>query len=259
MTTLRISVSSFALLLASVLGTAGLSAQNVRQQESGQQSAAPAASSQQDGGQKQTRIIQYASAEDSLYHQRIPFMAGASVGFDVCGAVMAVCTSYGQYEGSARLNLKGQFFPTIEAGWGMSNHTDASTSLHFKTGAPYFRLGCDYNIVRDRRSGNRILAGLRYGFTFFNYDLSGPDIEDPNYHTFTPFSRTSLKGRAHWIDICFGLEAKVVSFVHLGWSVRYRLRLSQKADEVGQAWYIPGYGKNGTHCLSGTFNIIFDI
>ena len=57
----------------------------------------------------------------------------------------------------------------------------------------------------------------------------------------------------------FGLEAKVWSVVRLGWSVRYKMRLYNKESALGNPWYVPGYGKNDTHALGGTFQVIVDI
>jgi len=91
---------------------------------------------------------------------------------------MAVVSPFGQYEAACRLNLRGTFFPIVEAGWGLSDHTDETTDIHYKTGAPYFRVGCDYNFANNKRSGNRIYGGLRYGFSSFSYDVDGPDIVD---------------------------------------------------------------------------------
>lgn len=208
------------------------------------------------------RGIQYSSAQtvaEALRNKDIPLFAGVSVSADLAGAVMAVATSYGQFEAAGRVNLKGRFFPILELGWGMSDHTDEMTAIHYKTNAPYFRIGCDYNFAKDRRSGNRILGGLRYGFTTFDFDVDAPPVIDPYWGTSTPFHAHSQSAALRWLEIAFGLEAKVWRFLHLGWSVRYRLRMHEKKPPIGSAWYVPGYGRNDTHALGGTFNVIFDI
>lgn len=128
------------------------------------------------------RGVQYGSREEAAAAQRqreIPFLSGVSISGDVAGLVMALATSYGQFEAAARLNIKERFFPTFEMGWGICDKTDEVTELHFKTNAPYFRIGCDYNLAKDKLSGNRIFVGLRYAFTSFNYELSGPAMDDP--------------------------------------------------------------------------------
>lgn len=197
------------------------------------------------------------TAEDTTRKESL--FQGVAVGFDVCGAVMAVATPYGQYEAFARGNLKETYFPVVEVGVGTSNHTNDESNLHYKVNAPYFRLGCDYNFLKDRHSGNRILCGLRYGFSAFKYDLDGPDLTDPVYGTAHPFVYKGLKGNMHWAEVVAGVETRIWKIFHLGWTIRYRLKLHEKESEVGHAWYIPGYGKSDGHALGGTFNVVIDI
>ena len=189
----------------------------------------------------------------------LPWFSGIAVSHDLVGSAMYAIASYGQLEAALRINLKGRFFPIIEAGMGHSNHTSDETMLHYKTDAPYFRIGCDYNFARDVRSGNRVYGGLRAGHSNFKYDLSGPDTTDPYWETTTPYNFHDLKASATWGELCFGLEAKIWNRLHLGWTARYRLRLSQKESQVGPAWYIPGFGINDGHTISATFNFIYDI
>ena len=212
--------------------------------------------------QERIRGVQYSSADeaaDALHLKKIPLLAGISISGDVVGAVMAVVSPYGQFEAACRVNLKGCFFPIFELGWGISDHKDESTEIHYKTNAPFFRIGCDYNFARDRRSGNRILGGLRYGFTSFSYDVAGPDIVDPIWGTHLPFNFQGINGGAQWVEAVFGLEAKIWKIFHLGWTFRYKVRLHDKTSSLGSSWYVPGYGKNDTHTLGGTFNLIFDL
>lgn len=208
------------------------------------------------------RGVQYASRDEAAEAQRqksVPFFAGASLSGDLAGLVMALATSYGQFEAAARLNFKERYFPTFEMGWGLSDKTDDVTRQHFKTNAPYFRIGCDYNVANDKLSGNRIFVGLRYAFTTFSYDLEAPAMNDPVWGSSLPYNFKGLNSRAQWGEVVFGLEAKIWKIFHLGWSFRYRKRFSQKATPAGQAWYIPGYGKNDGSAWGGTFNLIFDI
>ena len=208
------------------------------------------------------RGIQYSSQEEAvqtMQEKSIPLLAGMSISGDVAGLVMAAWTSYGQIEGAFRLNLKERFFPIAEIGWGISDYTSDETDLHYKTNAPYIRIGCDYNFSKDLLSGNRIFGGLRYAFTTFTYDIDGPDIKDPYWGGSMPFHFTGLDGNCQWGEVVFGLEAKIWGYFHIGWSARYKFRLSQKKSSVGQAWYVPGFGKNETSTWGGTFNLIFDL
>lgn len=251
--TLKTFVFSFVLLLTCSLHT--LHAQVVTDTTSTARSTQPS--------KQRIRGVQYASPEEAaavLAAQKdVPFFAGISVSGDVAGAVMAAFTPYGQYEAAARLNLRGRFFPIVELGIGVSDHTNETTNIHYKVHSPYYRIGMDYNVLKNLRSGNRIFVGARYAFSTFKYDVNAPDIYDPVYDTTFPFHYDGLKGTNHWAEVLFGLEARVWGILHLGWSIRYRLRLYNKQSVVGSPWYVPGYGKNDTHALGGTFNVIFDI
>ena len=211
---------------------------------------------------ERVRGVQYASPEEAaaaLAAQKQPLWAGGSVSVNLAGALLAACSPYGEYEAAARLNLRGRFFPTLEAGLGVSDHTNETTDIHYKVSAPFFRLGLDYNVAKHVNDAGRIFVGLRYGFSSFKYDLTAPDLADPFYGTSQPFRYSGLKSTNHWAEALFGLEARLWGMVRLGWSLRYRVRLSDKPSAVGSAWYVPGYGKNDTHAMGATFQLIFDI
>ncbi len=209
------------------------------------------------------RGVQYTSPDEAAAalaaQKRLPFLAGVSVSADVCGMVMAACTPYGQYEAAARLNLRGRYFPIVELGIGTSNHTNETSNLHYKVHSPYYRVGMDYNVAKNARSMGRIFVGVRYGFSSYKYDVDGPNMIDPVYGTITPFCYTGVRGINHWGEFVAGLETRVWGMLHLGWSIRYKMRIYNKRTLVDNAWYVPGFGKNDTHALGGTFNVIFDI
>ncbi len=215
-----------------------------------------------DSDTTKTNVKRYASREEAAAANRKaenPLFAGCSLSGDLAGLVMMSLSSYGQAEAALRINMKNRYFPIFEAGWGVCDHDEYTTGLHYKTNAPFFRIGCDYNLSKNLRSGNRVFVGLRYGFTSFKYDLDGPAIVDPVWGTETPFSFHSVRSGMGWGEAVFGLEAKLWKFFHLGWTFRYRLRFHEKTASPGSAWYVPGYGKNDSHALGGTFNITFDI
>lgn len=202
-------------------------------------------------GVQYTRVIE---GKDS-----IPYFAGLSIGVDAVGVIRATVSSQGSYEAFLRGNIRQQWFPIAEIGYAVCDHTDASSNLHFKTSAPYFRLGVDYNFNKDRRSGNRVLGGLRLAGTSFQYDLDGPALTDDTWGGTIPYTFSNVKSSAFWAEIVFGLEAKIWKNFHLGWSIRYKRRIFQKETEIGHPWHVPGYGKNDGHTFGATFNLIFDI
>ena len=189
----------------------------------------------------------------------IPLFRGIAVSVDAVGPVQMMISDYGQYEAALKVNLKDKYFPVIEIGIGQANHEDEATSIKYKTSAPFARIGCDFNIAKNKHDIYRIFAGARYAFTSFKYDISGPDVEDPVWGTATPYGEKDVKGSYHWIEALVGVDAKIAGPLRLGWSVRYRSRLAKKSGEIGDPWYVPGFGKQGGSVLGATFNITFGL
>lgn len=189
----------------------------------------------------------------------VPTFGGVQITADVAGAIQRMVSDYGQYEAAVRVNLKERFFPTVELGLGQADKTDDGTDIHYKTTAPYVRVGADYNFLRDLKGGNRIYAGLRLAATSYKYDVTSPPLTDPVWHESVPFVYKDQKGSMVWGELVGGIEAKIWGCFHLGWTARIRMRASQKKGAVGEAWYVPGFGRNGSTRLAATFNVIFDI
>ena len=195
-----------------------------------------------------------------LGNRNLPTWTGISVSVNLAGAVLSHATSYGEYEAALRLNFKNKYFPLVELGLGNADCEGETTHLRYKVHSPFGRLGLDYNLKKDKRSKNRVFFGARYGFSAFSYDLTGPDLLTPRWNTTTPFRYTGINGSAHWGEAVFGLEAQIWKFVHMGWSVRYRLRIYEHQHALGHAYYVPGFGKNTSATnFGGTFHLIFDL
>ncbi|MBR1789452.1 MAG: hypothetical protein IJ762_09750 [Bacteroidaceae bacterium] len=191
---------------------------------------------------------------------KAPLFCGVAVHADLAGPFMkAVGSKFSQMEVGARLNFRDHFFPICELGIGESNREGRENNNRFHTRAPYFRVGMDYNFNR-KHNGNRLMAGLRYGFSAFNYDFSDPDFADAVWQqTASPLSLNRLHGRAQWLEVAVGCETKLWSFIRLGWNLRFKARLHQHVSDYGSPYYLPGFGKNGSSTFGGTVNLIFDI
>ncbi len=189
-----------------------------------------------------------------------PVFGGVAVTGDLVGVIMKLANSdYSQMEVAARLNFKEKYFPVFELGYGASDCEGAETGNTYHTQAPYFRIGMDYNFFKKWQTGNRMYLGVRYGFTSFKYDISAPGFADPVWGNEVPFVFNGLSANSHWGEIVFGLETRIWKIFHLGWNVRYKIRMSHSEASQGRPWYVPGFGKYGTSGLGGTFNVIFDI
>ena len=170
---------------------------------------------------ERTRGVQYVQT-DSLRlwkEQQIKTLQGFQISVDAVGMVMYAVANYGQIEGAFRVNLKEKFFPIAEIGLGHSDHKNEDTELHYKTNSPYIRIGCDYNFNKDLTSGNRVYGGFRVGYTKMKFDLDGPALQDPIWHTTVPYHFSGLESEFTWGELVFGLEAKIWKNFHLLFAV----------------------------------------
>ncbi len=190
----------------------------------------------------------------------IPFFKGFAVSFDLVGAVTYMLSDHGEYEGALRVNLHDQWFPIFEAGIGVANHKkDEITGLTYKTTAPFFRIGMDWNILRRKHQANRMYAGFRYAFTAYKADIIRENLPDPVWQTATGFGIEGLACSQHWLELVVGIDAKIFGPLHLGWNVRYKRRLYHSDVEIGQTWYVPGFGTYNKDHIGVNFNVIVDI
>ncbi len=189
----------------------------------------------------------------------IPWFRGVAVKFDLVGAVEKAVSSYGQLEVGARVNLKDRYFPTLELGLGSAEEDNEVTSIYYKTSAPYFKVGCDFNILKNRHDIYRVFAGARVATTSFKFDIYHPDVTDPIWGGETAFSGTDVEASCTWAELLGGVEAKIWGPLKLGWSVRYKRRLKHDDSTFGNVWYVPGYGKKGSSHIDATFDIIVQV
>ena len=209
--------------------------------------------------------VQFADADRErltrlMGNRSVPTFAGLSLSADFAGTFLAATRGVGNYEAALRLNLKNTYFPVVELGWGVCDQISDATQLHYKVHAPYGRIGVDYNVKKDKQSLNRVFVGLRYGYSNYVYDLYSDGLVDMRWKTTVPFQYLDQAGSAHWGEAVFGLQTSLWKFVHLGWSVRYRLRIAEQQAAAGRAWYVPGLGRNiGGSNFAGTFQLVFDL
>lgn len=190
----------------------------------------------------------------------IPLFRGVTVMADLVGPAELVFSDYGQVEGALRVNLHDQWFPVLELGFGHARHIDdVVTGFNYTTDAPYFRLGCDFNILRKKHAPHLLYIGLRYAFTSYSMSISHPTYKDPTWQWETVYDVDGERCHQHWVEALFGLDARVFGPVRLGWSVRYRRRLHRNEGVTENAWYVPGYGTSGSSKLGVSFNVGVDI
>lgn len=202
-----------------------------------------------------------------------PLYNGLSVGLDLWGIggklLGGDCLSS---EASVDVNLKNRYFPTVEIGYGAADSW-SDRGIHYKTSAPYFRIGADYNTLYNKKHGNMLMVGLRYGTTRFDYDVTSAGPDDPIYggtagnpvltddvwKESRPYIHKGMKGSMGWAEFCVGLRAHVCKSLYMGWSLRFRFKMSGGGDTYGDPWYVPGFGQYNSKATGITYTLIYKL
>lgn len=204
---------------------------------------------------------------------KYPLYNGVSIGLELWGiGSRALGGDFLSSEVSVDVNLKNRFFPIAEIGYGATD-TWSDKGTHYKSHAPYFRIGMDYNALFNKRHGHMLLVGLRYGSSHFKYDVEALSIDDPLYGGTVgnpnledkiwggslPYEHKGMKASMQWAEFCVGIRAHVWKALYMGWALRFKFKLSASPDEHGDPWYVPGFGKYDSSTLEITYTITYKL
>lgn len=198
-------------------------------------------------------------AQDSLDIKKVlvpdslQMFQSVTFSYDLVGLGQLLFSDYGQHEIGMRVNLYDKYFPTLEIGYGKAQHDDDVTKIHYDTKAPYFRLGCDFNIMRQKHSDYKVFVGARYAFTSFKANFSCPSVTDPVWGMPVVYDVKDESCSQHWLEGVVGIDAKIWGPFHLGWTARYRKKLTSNEGAAGKVWYVPGFGISGDNHITATF------
>ena len=162
-------------------------------------------------------------------------------------------------EVALEVNLLNRFFPIVEVGYGTTDATHEDTGLHYRTEAPYFRVGANYNVQYKKRRPGYIFAGFRLGYTAFDYEVDGPPMADPVWGGEIPFHFTGIESSAFWGELLIGARAQVYTNFHMGWSFRYKIRFNVEESPNASPWYIPGFGASDNTTFGVTYDLVYRI
>lgn len=187
---------------------------------------------------------------------------GIGVSADVFGLAYSVIGEYASSEFAFEVNLGNRFYPIAEIGLGWCNNVDETRGIKYKTSAPYYKIGLNYNLLtrKDKPNPkNYVYALVRFGWSSFKYDIDAPPVTDPMWGSSTALKLNDVKGSCSWAEIGIGIKVKIAKGFHMGWTIRYKARISEKEGNNSKMWYVPGFGINKSTCFGGTYNLIYEI
>jgi hypothetical protein len=169
---------------------------------------------------------------------------GIMAGADLSRLVVPLIdtTRFG-WEFSGDYEIDNDLFITAEIGSETTNFNDPL--YHYKSAGGYTRLGVDYNYMKhvDPESTDKMLIGLRYGFSTFYQKADNIQIKDNLWGNYSGGKIASNWLTANWIEVVTGMRARLFNNFYLGWSVRMRIKLGVSNDPYLFPYSIPGYGK----------------
>ena len=187
---------------------------------------------------------------------------GVGIQADLFGYAYTLIGDYTYAEGAVEFNIGNILYPIFEGGYGWCNYADATSGMHYKTAAPYYKVGFNYNFFtkKDRPDPKSyVYALVRFGWSNPKYDVDTPVITDPVWGGQTSLHLAGINGKSMWGEIGAGIKVKIVQGFHMGWSIRYKMRFTDKGSPTSRMWYIPGYGINSRTCFGGSYSLIYEI
>lgn len=203
-----------------------------------------------------------------------PLYNGVTVGVDIFGLGSNLLGSdFLSSEVAVEVDLKHRFFPIVEIGYGKTDAFDEK-GIIYKSSAPYFRIGMNYNTMFKKGKESFLYVGFRYAMSSFKYDIKSDILQDniwggtignTNLTDYTwggaivPYDHKGMKGSMKWLEFVVGVRAHIYKSFYMGWAIRYKNRLSSSADEYGDPWYVPGFGAFNSSKLGMTYSIIYKL
>lgn len=187
---------------------------------------------------------------------------GLSVSTDLFGYAYSALEDYISGEVAIEVNLGNKFYPVFEVGYGSCDFTDETFGIHYKSSAPYYRIGINYNFtnIKGKAPRKNYIYGLaRFGWTHAKYDVSAPPIQDPVWGGEVSLDLTDVDGYYSWAELGVGVKVNIFKNLHMGWSIRYKARLNQVSGHNSKMWYAPGFGNSRHTTFGGTYSIIYEI
>lgn len=162
-----------------------------------------------------------------------------------------------RYEATARINLLNKYYPVVELGY-EGQHTKMATGTDYMASGLFYRLGIDFNLVKQKsvkEANNKFLVGARLGFTNFGYDILQLKVRDE--YTGQNFLQdfTDLRNSSLWFEVVAGIRIEVLKNVLMGWTVRMKNQIIQPEPGALQPLTIPGYGLSGGNVWSFNYMI----
>lgn len=192
---------------------------------------------------------------------RYPLLNGLMLSVNIFDPVLeAITFDHANYEAMLTLDLHHRFMPMVAVGVGHGDDTN-DDGVRYKVGmTPYFKLGCGYNLLYNRgiRPGDWYGVFMRYGCSSSRADITGMTYTDGYWQNYGPAEIKDHQFKCHWLELGGSLRVQVMKHFSMGWDLYWRPMIRKAGNEVGDPYFVPGYGVTNVK-LGFNFHAIYHI
>jgi hypothetical protein len=187
----------------------------------------------------------------------IPLYQGIGVKLDVGNSIYEIAISGGRgmsMEAMVYANLKRKYLPTVEVGYGALTRT-ANNDAKFSGKGAFMRLGCDFNIMKNKKIENMFLLGVRWGAALQQCSTSNIIISDPYWDVTQTLPARRMNRFDCWGELVGGVQVDVYKGFIMGWNVRVKALFTGLKEGKYYPSYIPGFGHHNNTTFSFNYYI----
>ncbi|MBL3657067.1 DUF6048 family protein [Fulvivirga sediminis] len=216
---------SASLLLACLIS----SAQDQKKEENNKQA-----------GKQKTVKAKTDSVINELDSSTMYIPTGVRIGTDVISIIKTFSKDdYKQFNITADIDFHKYLF-NIELGHLEQSIDSYNDSASYEVKGSYLKIGPDINFLVKDPDRSALFVGLRYALSSFSDNLSFID-KSPTYGVITDkLENNNLT--AHWIELTTGLKVQIAKPLWMGYTARFKVRMSNFEEEELMPNTIPGYG-----------------
>lgn len=197
------------------------------------------------------------AGEQQVKEAKKPIYQGIGVKLDIGNSLYEVFSSKQQgmsFEALAYVDLLKRYLPTLELGYGQRTYVPANGAEFSGKGA-FTRIGCDFNIMKNKDMGNMFLIGARFGMAIQDYQISNLHIHDDYWNVDNTLPSYNANRFDCWAEVVAGVEVSIYKGFNMGWAVRVKKLITLPDETNYHATYIPGYGYNNATLFSFNYYI----
>lgn len=188
-----------------------------------------------------------ASPTTPVAKQKSPVYQATYVSLDIFDPIATAFT--GKFEASvaADVSLWHQLFPTMELG--VMAYNENKEMYKYSTAGAFVKVGANYNFINnkaDRKKDHAVFAGVRYGYSLTNYQLTDAQLSNNYWQETGTFSNDKRMAHFGWVEFQIGVRVQVYKQFFMGVALEVKTFGHYYQKEAQYPTYIAGFGSDAS-------------